>query len=311
LVIDLEVEKLSGMKVLMVDDSPTSLDILGHIMGNWGLDISVVTDGQQAINSALENKPDLILLEVRLPRMNGYKVCEILKQDDRTKAIPVIFVSVLTESDDVVKAFAVGGNDYIKKPFEEKEVLARIGTHLSLKKANSEKEQLIKDLDALSRIDLLTKLSNRIDIIEKLEYESSKFERYSKDFSVILCHVDRFKAINDQHGHATGDYVLKEVADVLSRTARKIDHVARWGGGEFLTVLAETKMLGAILAADKLKEAVESHKFEVGTGPLQVTMSFGVSNYAGSGEQIDGLIKVADEFVSKAKGQGGNCVVSM
>ena len=117
MVIDLEVEKLSGMKVLMVDDSPTSLDILGHIMGNWGLDISVVTDGQQAINSALENKPDLILLEVRLPRMNGYKVCEILKQDDRTKAIPVIFVSVLTESDDVVKAFAVGGNDYIKKPF--------------------------------------------------------------------------------------------------------------------------------------------------------------------------------------------------
>jgi diguanylate cyclase (GGDEF)-like protein len=311
MVIDFEVEKLSGMKVLMVDDSPASLDILGHIMGNWGLDIFVATDGQQAINSVLEIKPDLILLDIRLPRMSGYEVCENLKQDNRTKNIPVIFVSVLVEPDDVVKGFAVGGADYIKKPFQEKEVLARIGTHLSLKKANSEKEQLIKDLDALSRIDLLTKLSNRRDIIKKLEYESSKFERYNKDFSVILCHVDHFKAINDQHGQAAGDYVLKEVAGILSRTARKLDHVARWGGGEFLVALAETKLLGAILAADKLREAVENHKFEFKTGAFQVTMSFGVSNYAGSDNQIDGLIKVADEFVSKAKDQGGNCVVSM
>lgn len=303
--------KLSGMKVLMVDDTPANLDILGHIMKMGGLDLSVAPNGEKALQIISKQQPDLILMDVMMPGMDGFEVCKQLKSDESTRDIPIIFVTARVETSDIVKGFTVGGVDYISKPFREEEVLARIGSQLSLRKLAYEKEELIKRLDSLSRIDPLTKLSNRRDIFEKLEYEQSKYERYGNEFSIIMCDIDYFKKINDQFGHDVGDHVLRDVAEILQNSVRKVDYIARWGGEEFLAVLTETSLLGAAQVAEKIRVSVEKHKYELDQDMDPVTMSFGVACHVGKDGTIDGLIKTADELLYKAKERGRNCVVSM
>ena len=147
--------------------------------------------------------------------------------------------------------------------------------------------------------------------MEKLEYEQAKYERFGKDFSIILGDIDFFKKINDQFGHDAGDCVLKVIADILKSSIRKIDHVARWGGEEFLVVLTETNLSGAARVAEKIKITIEKHKYEFDKNPAQVTMSFGVACHAGKNGKIDGLIKTADKLLYKAKENRRNQVQTM
>ena len=246
-----------------------------------------------------------------MPDISGYDVCRKLKENDDTKDIPVIFITAMAQTEDLIEGFEVGGADYVVKPFEEREVLARIGSQLSLRKIAYEKEELIRKLDSLSRIDPLTKLSNRRDILEKLEYEQAKYERFGKDFSIILGDIDFFKKINDQFGHDAGDCVLKVIADILKSSIRKIDHVARWGGEEFLAVLTETNFSGAARVAEKIRIAIENHKYDSDKNPGHVTMSFGVACHVGKDGKIDELIKTADKLLYKAKENGRNQVQTM
>ena len=297
------------MKVLMVDDTPANLNILGHILKQGGLDVSVALDMKKALETARISKPDLILLGVNIPGVDGYEICEKLKRDGSTKDIPIILISVMDQIDDIVKGFTVGCADYITKPFQEKEVLARIGTQLSLRKINHENEELIRELDALSRIDPLTKLSNRKDIIEKLKYEQAKFDRYGRDFSIILGDIDGFKKINEQFGNDAGDYVLKEIVETLKKSVRSVDNVGRWGGNEFLIILAETNLAGSARLTEKIINAIKTHKFEFDANTLQIAMSFGMACYAKKDEKIEELLKAADRQLCKAREQGKNCLL--
>ena len=258
-----------------------------------------------------KNKPDLILLDIMMPDMDGYEVCKRLKEDSKTREIPVIFISAMSEVKDIVKGFKLGGVDYIVKPFREEEVLARVRSQLSIKKLFLEKNELIEKLDSLSRIDPLTGISNRRDMMEKLENEQSRFERYGKSFSVIMCDIDHFKKVNDQYGHDFGDYVLKEVAMLLKEQIRELDKLSRWGGEEFFIVLPETNLVGAVNVAEKMRESIESYSFEFGGETLKVSMSFGVSCHANAGVKLDDLLKEADQFLYRAKNQGRNTVVSI
>ena len=296
--------KFSGMKILMIDDAPADLEILGHILKLSGLDISVVLDVKKTMETVHVSNPDLILLSINMPGVDGYEICAQLKQDDSIKDIPVILISVMDHIDDIVKGFTAGCVDYITKPFQEKEVLARIETQLSLRKANREKQELIRELDSLSRIDPLTKLSNRRDIIDKLEYEQAKFGRYGRNFSIILGDIDGFKKINEQFGNAAGDYVLKEMVGILKSSARSVDNVGRWGGNEFLIILAETNLAGSARLVEKLINAIETHRFQFDESVLEVAMTFGVACHASKDENIEELLKTADKHLSKAREQG-------
>jgi diguanylate cyclase (GGDEF)-like protein len=309
--IDLKNEQFSGMKVLLVDDTPENLDILGHILKGNGLIISVAPNGEIALKIATQNTPDLILLDIMMPDMDGYEVCKRLKQNKATQEMPIIFISAMAELGDIVKGFKIGGADYVVKPFREEEVLVRINTQLSLRKLLLEKNELIEELDSLSRIDPLTKVSNRRDIMEKLEGEQSRFERYGKCFSVIMCDIDYFKKVNDLHGHDAGDYVLKQVAMLLRKHIRELDKLSRWGGEEFLIVLPETSLAGAANAAEKMRRSIESYSFEYSGAVLKTTMSFGVSCHANSGVKLEDLLKTADEYLYQAKNQGRNRVISI
>jgi two-component system cell cycle response regulator len=308
--VKLDKEKFPGMKVLMVDDTSANLNILGHILKLSGLDVSVALDMKKAPETARISKPDLILLSVNMPGVDGYEICEKLKKDDSTKDIPIILISVMDHIDDIVKGFTAVCADYITKPFQEKEVLARIGTQLSLRKINYENQELIRELDFLSRIDPLTRLSNRKDIIEKLKYEQAKFGRYGRDFSIILGDIEGFKKINEQFGNDAGDYVLKEIVEILKKSARSVDNLGRWGGNEFLIILAETNLAGSERLAEKIIDAINTHKFEFDNNTLQVAMSFGMACYAQKEEKIEELLKAADHRLCEAREQGRSFMLS-
>ena len=190
--------------ILVVDDTPANLQVLAGMLKERGYKVRPAPSGKLALLAAQRDPPDLILLDIKMPDMNGFEVCEHLKADDHLKGIPVIFISALTEPLDKVKAFAIGGVDYITKPFQMEELHARVETHLKLRRLQIELEEtnarLAKangDLKILAVTDGLTGLKNRRAFQEKLHEEVARVARYPASLSLMLLDVDRFKQFND------------------------------------------------------------------------------------------------------------------
>lgn len=177
-------------------------------------------------------------------------------------------------------------------------------------KAHGQLENKHEQLIEIARTDPLTELSNRRDIIEKIEYEQIRFERSKKPFVIIIGDLDLFKSINDRYGHDCGDYVLKEIAQILRTTIRKQDIVGRWGGEEFLLLLPETPLEGGKVAAEKVRKKIENSDLKYNNVLLSVTITFGVSVY-NSVMDIDECIKKADQALYRGKHKGRNCVVTL
>ncbi len=299
-------------KILIVDDSSDCKNLLKEILKPKNYQIFTAQSGRDALIKVKELEPDLILLDIVMPEISGFHVCHRLKSDSNIKNIPIIFISASDDINDLAEGFRLGGVDYINKPFRKEEVLARVNTHLQLKFLIDEKIKFIKKLDQTSRTDSLTGLSNRRDLLEKLNYEVKRFERNQNPFSIILMDIDNFKAINDTYGHSGGDYILVEIANLLTRISRDQDIVSRWGGEEFLILLPETNAFGANNLAEKYRQEIESHNFQFDENQISVTMSSGVNmmfNNEDSKNVIEAVIKRADDFLYKAKRNGKNQVV--
>jgi len=277
-------------------------------------------------NSALANVRvynfDLILLDVMMPEMNGFEVCLELKKNSLTRDIPIIFLTARTDTESIAKAFGSGGVDYVTKPFNKTELMARIRTHLELKcsredleiayrKLEKINEALLdsqKKLELAAKTDYLTELSNRRDIIEKIENEKIRTERSGKPFSLILCDIDNFKDFNDQYGHDCGDFVLVTVAETMRSRIRKQDSVARWGGEEFLLLLPETDMNGGGILAEAIRKTISDTVCEYDEHRFGITMTFGVSLFSHP-MNIDQCVKMADDALYRGKRLGKNRVV--
>ncbi len=305
-------EPVETMKILLVDDDADNLNLLQEILKPKNYQIFAVQSGNDAFSKTKELEPDLILLDIVMPGISGFEVCQQIKNDPHIKNIPIIFVSACNDIEDMTEGFRLGGVDYITKPFRKEEVLARVHTHLQLKLLIEEKTKLIEKLDQNSRTDSLTGLSNRRDLLEKLNYEAKRFERSKNPFSIILADIDNFKAINDTYGHGGGDYVLVELANLLARNSRDQDIVSRWGGEEILILLPETDASGAKYLAEKYRKLIESHNFHFDGNQISVTMSFGVNmvfSKNDSNDFIEAVIKRADNCLYEAKKNGKNQVV--
>lgn len=304
---------LRGMNVLIVDDNPTNIVVLRKTLETQGLIISMAYCGEEALKMVTHSAPDLILLDILMPGIDGYETCRRLKQGKATESIPVLFITAMAKIEDIVKGFASGGVDYITKPFCLEEVISRVKTHLTLQQLIKEKKQqkqLIRKLDILARHDPLTGLSNRRDTMEKIESEKLRFNRFNKPYSLIIMDIDDFKKINDKYGHDAGDYVLKELADLLRTNTREIDIIGRWGGEEFLIVLPETQLEGAISMAEKIRERLAILDINYKGMILHITASFGVNCHGENEMPIEEMMKVADSRLYLAKEMGRNKVVS-
>jgi diguanylate cyclase (GGDEF)-like protein len=302
--------------ILLVDDVARNLQVLCTMLGREKYRIAVARDGKQALEMVKKVKPDLILLDVMMPEISGFEVCKQLNDSQDTWDIPIIFLTAKTETEDIVKGFEYGAVDYVTKPFSGTELLARVRTHLELKRAREElikknKELMVakEKLDLAARTDPLTQLSNRRDILEKIEYEKVRFERGKRPFTMILGDVDNFKSFNDLYGHSCGDTVLTAVARLMKSLVRKQDCVARWGGEEFLVLLPETDIEGGITIAEKIRDAIENHTILFNEKELSITITFGVATYGSNcSRSIDDCIRSVDLAMYAGKQKGKNCV---
>ena len=294
----------SRQRILMVDDIAANIKILSAILKHE-YDILVATNGSDALEIALVEQPDVILLDVMMPDMDGYEVCSRLKADPRTHDIPVIFISAMNEVEDEARGLEVGGLDYITKPINPAIVKARVRIHLELKRQRD-------ILQRISMIDGLTGIANRRRFDEALEREWRRCHRSDSPLSLILVDVDFFKNYNDHYGHLAGDECLKKVAAAMAdQNRRAADIVARFGGEEFACLLPDTGADAAHAMAVRLGEAVAAlaipHARSDAAG--HVTISLGVATLIpGEGDVASSLIDQADRGLDHAKQNGRNRV---
>ncbi len=305
--------------IMIVDDNPQNLHLLGGMLGNSSeFDLSFATSGDEALKIILDQTPDLILLDVNMPGKNGFETCSCLRQNDATRDVPVIFLTAQGETEYVVKGFKCGGNDYVVKPFEPQELLARVHLQLELlnsrrelKRLNSELLRVNEELRSLSNTDGLLKIANRRYFDEMLFKEWHRAMRGNHFLSLLILDVDYFKHYNDHYGHLQGDDCLKKVAEIISSNLhRATDLVARYGGEEFAVILSETTPEGALLLAEIIRKAILQSDIphegsEIGSC---LTISIGAAGLVPTIDMVpDCLMDSADKALYLAKTDGRNC----
>lgn len=288
---------------MIVDDEKNNLQILSELLREE-VQVILAKEGSQAIEKAQQLKPDLILLDIIMPDMDGFDVIRKLKQSAETSAIPVIFVSALKDVASEGRGFELGACDFIHKPFHAAIVKARVRLHLKL----LEQRML---LERWANIDPLTSVANRRKLNDKLESEWLYSRQHSTPLSLVMIDIDHFKQYNDQFGHAAGDTVLEKVAQTLTKT---LDHerelVARYGGEEFVVILPE---VDAAVARHRMEQCLSAivelniphdHSHDA-CGQLTVSMG-GIDCVPSDDLTINDALAVADQMLYKAKDQGRN-----
>lgn len=288
--------------VLIVDDAPANIELLSEVLESE-YEVLFALSGEDGLNIAFEEAPDLILLDIVMPQMDGYEVCDRLKADPRTRTIPVIFVTAMDLEEDETKGLALGAIDYITKPIRPPIVRARVRNHLELKR--------YRDLlERLTTTDGLTGIANRRRFDAFLESEWSRARRSQKPLSLIMLDIDFFKAFNDHYGHLAGDDCLRQVAQCLDgRVRRPADLVARYGGEEFACLLPETNAMGAATMAKRFLESMNElnipHAYSEAAD--HVTLSMGVATIIPLiGQPSSELVRRADQLLYEAKQNGRN-----
>ncbi|MCL2620229.1 MAG: diguanylate cyclase [Defluviitaleaceae bacterium] len=285
--------------VLIVDDDKTMVSALSQILSPK-YTVYVARDGFDALEVAGELLPDIILLDIIMPGMNGYEVITALKKEPETRDIPVIFVSGLDSIPDEVKGLRLGAVDYMNKPFTTEMVRLRVGNHMQI-------INQMRMIEYLSVTDALTGVANRRKFNLTLDEEWQRALKLGMPLGLMLLDIDFFKRCNDNYGHLKGDEVLKTVACIIKNKAKRCnDFVARWGGEEFAVILPETDPKGAEVLAEEIRLGVRGFDFEpiLGDGEV-ITISIGVGSVVPVGDAvINHFIDAVDKALYHSKQTG-------
>ncbi len=300
-----------GMRALVVDDSADVRRMIARLLVRNGIEVSEAQNGLQALGLVeTHNEPyDIIITDYFMPEMCGDELCRLLRQREEMKNVPRFFVSAFDDRDSTLEFFKAGASDYLRKPFIEEELQAKIEIHLRAKKYVNELEELNRRLENLAKRDGLTGLFNRRYFKEELDKHFTQALRYNLDLSCMILDLDFFKKINDTFGHAFGDAVLVQFADILNKGARKVDIAARYGGEEFVILLPNVNGPGATRLAERMRTLTGQHLFTNGASKGHVYVSIGISSLkSDKPENPDKLVSFADEALYIAKEGGRNRV---
>jgi len=300
----MEDEKAS---VLIVDDERTNLNILADIL-KAKYKVVLAKSGPQALERAIKQPPDLILLDIVMPDMDGYQVLYELKNNDMLKDIPVIFISALSDDADEEKGLVLGAVDYISKPFSHAIVLARVNNHIKIVRQ-------IKLIESIALLDGLTEIPNRRNYNNRIDMEWGRAVREKTSLSLLMMDIDYFKNYNDNYGHSKGDEALKLVANAISRTInRPADFAARIGGEEFAVLLPNTPNEGALYKAELIRTSVEALEISHQHSAVSSVLTVSIGGTCFSPDKKDDMkvfINEADKMLYRAKNEGRNKVVWM
>jgi len=296
---------LDKQRILVVDDERLNRKVLSDLLKKEQT-VILAKSGEQALQRVdRDSGIDLILLDVMMPGMDGYEVLRHLKNNDKTREIPVIFITARHSTEDEERGLLLGAVDYVTKPFNPAIVMARVANHLGFVRHR-------KMLETLAGRDGLTEIANRRMLNETLDAEWERGHRNGKFLSLAMVDIDFFKSFNDNYGHTKGDQALKSVARVLSWSMRRSpDLVARYGGEEFVLLFPDTDTNGARAMAEKVRSAVEdlSILHDHSSVADHVTVSIGGATQVPYGKNPGILIEQADAMLYKAKRKGRNQVL--
>ncbi len=319
-------------KILLVDDKPENLLAMEALLESPGLNIVTALSGNEALGLMLEHDFAMVLLDVQMPEMDGFETVELIRNSDRTRHVPIIFVTAISkETDHITKGYEKGAVDYLFKPVNPHMLKSKVKIFLELysqkislqETANTlektitdleKSKQVIEDqnkaLNELSIIDELTGLFNRRHMIEILNSEFNRAMRYGSDLTCLILDLDFFKEVNDTLGHQFGDFVLKEFSERIKTHSRSADYSFRYGGEEFMLLLPHTDIEGASIWAEKIREHCEAKPYNNGTDKTTVTASIGLASFKEHlPERPEDFLGFADKALYQAKAEGRNRVV--
>ena len=308
--------ELTG-RILVVDDHEDNVELLRVRLEAWGYQVDTAQDGQQALERIAASPPDLILLDVMMPEVDGNEVARRVKQNPALPFIPIIMQTALDSTESKVEGLEAGADDYITKPIEFAELKARLRSMLRIKRLQEELEERERELleanerlRHMSRTDALTGLENRRSIERHLDSMFAHGVRLGEPLACVMSDLDRFKSVNDEYGHHAGDAVLRQFAAIVKKAAREIDVAGRFGGEEFIVLLPGTVLDAAVTFAERLRKDVESHTFVYEGGSIRRTASFGVAAWPHPKvRDCDAIVRAADDALYVAKETGRNRVI--
>jgi diguanylate cyclase (GGDEF)-like protein len=257
----------------------------------------------------VENPVDVVACDLNMPGMNGYEFLRMLRSRPEFMSTPVVMVTSRSDDTEMVRAFELGANDFIAKPFNEAILKARLKNMLQMKVLQDQLREQKEMMEQMATTDHLTNIPNLRCFKQKFEAEFIRAVRYGTPLSIFLADLDHFKKINDTFGHPRGDSVLRESAQIIISVIRRVDFVARYGGEEFMVILPQTDQKGAAEAAERLRGAFEKHTFKGLENYGALTISIGVATYdKGMEADPEGLVGLADKALYAAKRGGRNKV---
>ncbi len=303
--------------ILVVDDNRTNVNmVIQGLQSNFDYDFLTAYDGAEGLSKINRHKPDIIVMDVEMPKMGGYDVCRIIKSSNKFDFMPVILMTAREDMESKIAGLELGADDYLIKPVNMLELAAKLKSMLrlkflqdQLKERNNQLESLNEKLQQMSITDSLTGIYNRRYFYQRLSVEFARAQRYQLPLTCIMMDLDHFKSINDNYGHPFGDLVLQGTSVILKDSVRKIDLLARYGGEEMIMVLPETTVEGGFTVAERIRKSLSEKEFSDDNSIVHVTASFGTSTFPYQGvDSYEEMIKLADKALYNAKESGRNQV---
>ncbi|MGR9051102.1 MAG: GGDEF domain-containing response regulator [Gammaproteobacteria bacterium] len=295
--------------ILIIDDAKENIVVLSRLLKQQA-NVVFATGGEEGLRIAASEKPDLILLDIAMPGLNGFQVMEQLKKSPSTAEIPIIIITGIPDSDTEELGLNLGAVDYITKPFASAVVKARVRHQLKLQRLTSELKKANARLTLLAMTDPLTGAHNRRHFLQIMENELARSRRYNHPTSLLVMDIDRFKSINDNYGHDVGDRVIVRVVEISTAMLRKNDVFGRMGGEEFTILLPETPLDEATLIANRLCAQIAEGSVRTTERTVTFTVSCGVTQVQESDSNTDQILKRADIALYQAKTEGRNRVIT-
>ncbi|MBC7963561.1 MAG: diguanylate cyclase [Steroidobacteraceae bacterium] len=297
--------------VLIIDDSSTVRERIVKTLESFNLFSRYyeAEDGLEGFKKLLSCQVDVILCDLEMPRIDGFKFLSMLKSRPDLQDVPVLILTGMNDRELKIKGLEQGASDYITKPFDPEELVARVKVHLKIKKLQDDLKHSNELLLELSNTDHLTGLFNRRYMMDALEKEVQRCTRKGGNLSLIMLDIDHFKKVNDTYGHLQGDEVLKRVATLMQKELRSYDCAARYGGEELVSILPDSTLREAVFVADRIRLSLQGLKFSGDLSALNLTASLGVACFPVPGiTTVDGFIKLTDDALYRAKKNGRNRV---
>ncbi|MBM3275894.1 MAG: diguanylate cyclase [Candidatus Sericytochromatia bacterium] len=294
-------------RILVIDDDVENCQMLEAILRRDGYEIVASTDGTKAFEMAADLLPDLVMLDVKMPEVDGWQVSQQLYLAEATQDIPIIFVSgVVLDSEGIASALDRGANDFITKPFDSTEVRARVRACLRNKRLRDELVEKTRLLAVRATLDDLTGTFNRRLLYDRLRAELARAKRYQVPTTCLILEIDNLQALNDRYGPPIGDRIIQETATVLRTTMRVYDIISRYASDEFALVLPQAKADQGLRVAERIRKRIESHDYAADDVSTRITVSIGLATYPGDGEEVEDLLAAAESALAAAKKSGKN-----